>query len=269
MDLDVEYNNRARVPEHVGMIDNWAKLAAQFRASAGGECDLAYGENERQRIDVFRSKEDTSRSMVMFIHGGYWQAMDKSFFSHLARGLEIHGVSAAIPSYRLCPAVGVADIIEDMRQACLWLWDRHRRHLVVAGHSAGGHLASAMLATDWTKLGAPEDLVVAGFGISGVYDLRPLIATPLNDALKLKDASARAVSPLLWPAPAGGRFEAWVGGDESPEFLRQSASLAASWLGCGVKAKYVEVEGANHFSVIEHLADPASAMTQDLARLCQ
>lgn len=269
MDLEAEYNNRARVPEHVDILASLKQQAEHYRSCAGGEYDLSYGDDERHKIDIFRSKDDTAQSMMVFVHGGYWQSLDKNSFSHLARGLAVHGVATAMPSYRLCPNVSVADIIEDIRQVCIWLWNRHKRHLVVAGHSAGGHLAAAMLATDWEAYGAPDDLVRAGFGISGVYDLRPLIPTSLNKALKLNDASAIADSPLLWPAPAGSCFEAWVGADESAEFLRQSKTLAACWTGSGARTKYVELTGTNHFTVIDPLGDPASQMTQDLACLCQ
>lgn len=269
MDLETEYNNRARVPEHVDILSGLQRQAEHYRDCAGGEYDLAYGDDERHRCDIFRSKDDTAQCMAVFVHGGYWQTLDKNSFSHLARGLEIHGVATAMPSYRLCPNVCIPDIIEDIRKACVWLWNRHKRHLVVAGHSAGGHLAAAMLATEWEAYDAPDDLVRAGFGISGVYDLRPLIPTSLNKALKLSDASALAASPLMWPTPQGTCFEAWVGADESPEFLRQSQTLAACWSGAGAKAKYVELAGTNHFTVIEPLGDPASEMTQDLARLCR
>ena len=269
MDLESEYNNRARVPEHTEIIADWQRRAAKYRASVGGECNQEYGDDERHRCDVFRTRGDSGHAMAVFIHGGYWQGLDKSYFSHMAQGLDVHGISMAVPSYRLCPQVHVSDIIDDMRQFCVWLWQRHKRHLVVCGHSAGGHLAAVMVATDWEEFDAPDDLVFGGLGISGIYDLRPLIATNLNKALKLDDASARAASPLLWPSPRDSTFEAWVGGDESDEFLRQSHTLAASWLGSGVRAKSVVQEGANHFTIVGALADPASAMTKALANMCR
>jgi arylformamidase len=269
MDLESEYNNRARVPEHVDIIADWQRRAEKYRASAGGECDLEYGPDERHRCDVFRTRGDSGHAMAVFIHGGYWQGLDKSFFSHMAQGLEVHGISTAVPSYRLCPKVQVSDIIDDVRALCLWLWARHKRHLVICGHSAGGHLAAAMLATDWSQHDAPGDLVLAGLGISGVYDLRPLITTSLNTALKLEEASAMAASPILWPAPKGERFEVWVGGDESPEFIRQTLSLEACWKGAGATVGSVVAEGHNHFTVVAPLADPASNLTNALADMCR
>lgn len=268
MDLDVEYNNRRRVPEHPDIIAQWQADAAHFRDAAAGELDLAYGTHERQRADIFRSKEDHTGAHAVFIHGGYWQGLDRSFFSHMAQGLEIHGIPMAIPSYRLCPQVTVADIVADMQAFCLWLWKRSGRRLVAAGHSAGGHLAACLVATDWESLGGPAHLVTGGLGISGLYDLRPLIPTSINKALKLDDKAARAASPLLWPAPHHVRFEAWVGGDESPEYLRQSVSLEAAWLGAGLECSSVVVAGKNHFTVIDALTQPDSAMTTALAAMC-
>jgi len=268
MDLDVEYSNRRRVPEHPQIFARWEAEAAHFRDAAAGELGLAYGDDARQKVDIFRSKEDHGGAHAVFIHGGYWQGFDRSSFSHMAQGLEIHGIPTAVPSYRLCPEVTLADIIADMQKFCLWLWKRSRRHLVVAGHSAGGHLAACLVATDWKRLGGPAHLVTAGLGISGLYDLRPLIPTAINKTLRLDDKAARSASPLLWPTPHNVRFEAWVGGDESPEYLRQSASLEAAWLGGGVECSSVVVAGKNHFTVIDALTQPDSAMTTALAALC-
>jgi arylformamidase len=224
MDLEAEYNNRARVPEHPDIIAGWQRDAAAFRAAAGGELDLAYGDHARQRLDVFRSKDDQAGPMAMFVHGGYWVNFDKDHFSHMARGLEFHGVPMAVPSYRLAPEVKIRDIIEDMRRCCLFLWQRYSRRLVVAGHSAGGHLAAAMLATDWKSLGAPEDLVTAGLGISGVYDLRPLIPIAMNASLRLDEPEARAAARCCGqPPPAPSRF-----GSARPK-ATSSAARAAPW----------------------------------------
>jgi arylformamidase len=270
IDAEVEYNNRERVPEHPAIITGWVKDAASYRdANEGKWRTLRYGSGERHAIDLFPSDEGSeAHSIVVFIHGGYWQSLDRSYFSHLARGLNARGIDVAIPSYDLCPHVTVADIIDQMRSAAREL-ARLGRRLVISGHSAGGHLAACLLATDWTAIDRhlPADLVTAAYSISGVFDLVPLVGTSINDALKLDGASARNASPQFWTAPRTGVLDAVVGGAESGEFLRQSSDMADTWRKAGPATRYTPIAGANHFTVIAPLADPQSDMTARLAEL--
>jgi arylformamidase len=269
MTLAVEYDNRARVPEHPAIIARWKADAEAFRARAAVELDLSYGAGPRHRVDLFHPPGGRKVPLVVFIHGGYWRAFDKSLFSHMAAGAVAHGLPVAVPNYSLCPDAEIAGIIDEMRQCCLFLWRKLGWPLVVAGHSAGGHLAACLAATRWDDHGAPAGLIRSGMSVSGIFDLRPLIATPLNADLRLDGASALQVSPLTWPVPRTLPFDLWVGAEESAEFLRQSRSLSAAWTGLGMPAPCVEVPGANHFSVADGFADAASAMSRRLAGLAQ
>jgi arylformamidase len=209
--------------------------------------------------------------LALFIHGGYWRSLDPSLFSHMARGLNSRGVAVAVVGYDLCPEVTIAEIIEQIRHACLFLWLRTGRRMMIYGHSAGGHLAGAMVATDWHERypKAPADLVPAAYSISGLFDLTPLVHVTMAQDLQLDDAQARQVSPLFWPAPAGRVFDAVVGGLESSEFLRQSRVIAEAWGKAGTRTRYEEIAGTNHFTVIDALPDPQSAMVARLAELAQ
>jgi arylformamidase len=267
IDYEAEYNNRARVPEHPDIMRGWTEDAAAYRAEAGSRYTAhRYGGSEREVIDLFEPEQPRGGTVV-FVHGGYWQSLDRSSFSHLARGLNAHGIAVALPGYELCPRVRVGDIVNQIRAACQALADRGP--LVVAGHSAGGHLAACMLATDWAALGAPAGLVPAAYAISGLFDLKPLLTTSINTALRMDEAEAERLSPLLWTPPAGRRLDAVVGGNESADYLRQSRTIADRWGAAGVETRYEAVPGANHFTVIAPLADPGSAMTRrvlDLVR---
>jgi len=265
IDYEVEYNNRARVPENPAIMTGWAKNAAAYRERHAPRA-IAYGPGARNNIDFFAG--DNDGPIVVFIHGGYWQAFDGSSFSHLAGGLNAHGVSVAIPSYDLCPNVTVDDIIRQMRQASREL-ARLGRPLVISGHSAGGHLAACMLATDWPQLdpSLPRDLVVAAYAISGLFDLVPLVETSINRALRLDRAAAQAASPLLWHAPARGSIDAVVGEKESAEYFRQSKTIADAWGAAGLATRFGVVAGANHFTAIAPLADPDSPMVARLKQL--
>jgi arylformamidase len=259
LDLEAEYNNRARVPESGELIAGWARDAKAWREQGHAPRVISYGAGGRNTIDYFAAADD-SGPIAFFIHGGYWQALDASFFSHLSRGLTHHGVSVAMPSYDLCPQVSVADIVAQMRAAVREL-AKLGRPLVIAGHSAGGHLAACMLATDWQAIdpALPRETVRAAYAISGLFDLPPLVPTSINKALQLDDASARVVSPLFGPVPGHGSLDAVVGGEESSEYFRQSQSIVEAW-GKTIPTRYGTVPGANHFTAIAPLADPDSAM---------
>ena len=167
------------------------------------ELGLSYGENPRQFIDLFAAQAATA-PLALFIHGGYWRSLEPSMFSHMARGLNARGISVAVVGYDLCPHVTIADIIEQIRHACIFLWLRTGQRMMVYGHSAGGHLAAAMVATDWPTLyPRAGDLVPAAYSISGLFDLTPLVGISMNQDLRLDEQSARDTSPLLWPAPQG------------------------------------------------------------------
>ena len=257
LDLEKEYNNRARVPENPGIMKGWADDSAAYRAEKPPRL-VRYGEGERHTFDLFEAGDGPA---VMYIHGGYWQALDKSWHSIQARGLNAHGVTVAVPSYDLCPNVRIGDIVENIRAAVQTLARETGRDVIVSGHSAGGQLAACMLAT--------EAIVPAAYAISGVFELAPLIPTSLNNALGLDEAEAQSLSPLLWPAPEGKVLDAVVGGAESGEFLRQSADMVRAWGEDGVETRYEEIDGANHFTVIAPLSDPNSAMVERIAQLAR
>ena len=141
---------------------------------------------------------------------------------------------------------------------------------MIYGHSAGGHLSACMIATDWKALAAdaPPDLVPAGYAISGVFDLGPLVHVSMNEDFKLDAEGAGRVSPLHWPA-TGRTFDAVVGALESSEFLRQSRSLADAWRKAGTETRYEELKGLNHFTVLDPLPDPAGPMVERLVALCE
>jgi len=273
VDYEVEYNNRARVPDHAQIFARWQQEAASFRermsAEENAELGLAYGTSARQKVDLFFPEATGHTPLALFVHGGYWRSLDASTFSHMAAGLNSRGIAVAVAGYDLCPQVTIGQIINQIRTACLFLWRRFGQRLMVYGHSAGGHLAACMVASDWKKLDpkAPADLVPAGYSISGLFDLAPLIATSMNTDLRLDDTEVARVSPLKWPVPRGRVFDAVVGGAESSEFLRQSHIVADDWRQRGVETRYEEVPGANHFTVLDPLSDLNSSMTARVAAL--
>lgn len=271
IDYEKEYDNRGRVPEHEVIFAAMVRDSEAYRAaSPKAELGISYGPSARQIIDFFPAAA-ANAPLAVFIHGGYWRSRDPSSYSHFAKVLNGNGVSVAVAGYDLAPQVSIAAIIEQMRAACLYLWRKHKRRLFVFGHSAGGHLTACMLATDWKTLdsSAPSDLVPAAYAISGVFDLAPLLHVSTNADFKLNENTARASSPVYWKVPAGRTLDVVVGGAESDEFIRQSRLIADEWARQGVKTRYEAIEGANHFTVVEPLNDPGSAMSRRVVDLAK
>jgi arylformamidase len=264
-DYEAEYNNRKRVPEYPEIAERWALLASAYRLAGDTELDQPYGSRERQRYDLFHGAGEDA-PLVVYIHGGYWQRGDRKDYSFVARELNASGITVAIPSYTLCPTASVMEIGDEIQQCLAALWKKLKKHPTVIGHSAGGHLTAEMLARNFGGFaGVPNDLVRSGYSISGVFDLGPLIGTSLNEALGLTKGTARAASPLFRPPPPKGkRLVAAVGGEESAEFLRQSREIAENWGKVGIAAECELIAGANHFTVVDELIRPGSAM---LARI--
>jgi arylformamidase len=268
IDYEKEYDSRGRIPEFPQIFARRDRDAEAYRqATPGAELGLSYGPSPRQFVDLFPAEGP----LAIFIHGGWWRMPGPPNFSQMAKGPNAHGVSVGVVGYDLCPDVTVATIIEEMRAACLFLWRRLGKRITAYGSSAGAHLVACLVATDFSTLAsdAPADLVPAGYALSGVYDVTPAVEISVNADLRLTLEEAKRVSPVLWRVPPGRSLDAVVGGLESSEFLRQAKDIVAAWSAQGATMRYEEIPGTNHFTVIEPLADPASAMTARVVELAR
>ena len=260
--FDAQYDNRARIAEHPAILQRWSDDSLRARQRHADLVERAYGSEARERIDVFPAAAPGSPVLV-YLHGGYWRALDKRDQSFVAPPFVDAGAMVALPDYSLCPAVSIEHIVLQTVRALAWV-HRHAaehggdpRRIVVAGHSAGGHLATLLLACDWRSVAPdlPADLVTAALSISGVYELEPLRHAPFLAAdLGLTAASARRLSPASMPAPRGP-LATVVGGDESEEFLRQAEVIARAW-GPQTVVAAETVPGRHHMDVLHELADP-------------
>lgn len=261
--LDSMYNNRALVPDYAEYFRRWGAASADAMRSETRELDLRYGGGPNEHLDVYATDQPEAPVLV-FIHGGYWRALDKKDHAFVAPAFTSRGVCVVIPNYALAPAVTVPDITMQMVQALAWTWRNVARYggdpsrITVVGHSAGGHLAAMMLACLWPVYGKglPADLVKNALSISGLHDLEPIMNAPfLQGDLKLTPQQVRQASPALLPAPSGGVLAAVAGADESEEFHRQVELIRKAWGPATVPLAEI-LPGLNHFSVLDALTQP-------------
>jgi len=269
-----EYNNRQLVAETPQILARWAEQSAMARNTMTCHIGVRYGEMPGETMDIFPARMTGDGTCIMFIHGGYWRALEKSDHSFLAPPWVGAGVSVAVVNYDLCPKVTIDEIVKQMLRASRFLYlhcedygmDQDR--LYVAGHSAGGHLTAMMMAAHWPVYDRelPKDLFKGGLAVSGVYDLRPIRHVDfLQPDLRLDEAAAERLSPALMPPATRMPVATCVGGNESSEFHRQAAFLKERWR--SAVAFEIPMPGTNHFTVLDALADRSSALFAGARRM--
>ncbi len=268
-DWNDAYANGAYIEGADDFSSRWARAALEFRQAMAAkrlaEIDIAYGDSARQTLDLFRP-QDQPRGLVVFIHGGYWRAFDKSVWSHLANGAVQRGWAVALPSYDLAPTVSISEITRQTGAAISKAAAMISGPVRLTGHSAGGHLVTRMICRDSPLAADVRARIDRVVSISGLHDLRPLLKTQMNDDFRMDAAEAEAESAALNQPIKNVELVCWVGADERPEFVRQSELLANIWTGFGVKTSVHLTPGQHHFNVIDGLADPRSALTEALLK---
>jgi len=268
---DEQYNNRARIPEHPAILQRWADTSAAAYASLDTRLDLRYGDAAGEALDIFPAA-GRGAPVLVYLHGGYWRALGKRDQAFVAPPFVRAGAMVVLLDYALCPAVSMEHIVRQTIRALVWV-HRHAaehggdpRRIVVAGHSAGGHLATMLLACRWPQVepGLPGRLVHSALSISGVYELEPLRHAPFLAAdIGLDAALAVRLSPASMPAPHGP-LAAVVGANESEEFLRQNALIRSTW-GGRVVPVCEALPGRHHMDVLDDLIHPG-ALLHHIAR---
>ncbi len=256
-----EYNTRLWAPDFAATLERLALLGDPVRHRPGAQLDLAWGAGSRQLLDVFLP-HCARGPLVVHIHGGYWQyrSSGKDGGSFLAPTFTDRGVAFVALQYELCPDVDMDGMVEQLRQAVGWIHHHlpalgfvaHR--MIVTGHSAGAHLAAMLALTDWPSRGLPTNLVAGICGISGLYDLSPLVSTYVNEALRLVPESAERNSPMNLLRRGCPPMLLAVGGRESPSFKLQTTKFAAAGALAGISVDPFELEGLDHYTAIEALA---------------
>jgi arylformamidase len=268
--LDAEYNNRAKVKDAMRWLARYGAESARARAELAMRFDVPYGRHHAERLDVFLPAASGAAPIHVFVHGGYWHRLDKADFSFVARAFP-EAVTVVV-NYALVPSVDLDELVRQVRASIAWVHANARTfggdpaRITVSGHSAGGHLVAMLMATEWSSLGAPADVVKAGCAISGLFDLEPIRLCYLNDALALSAESAQRNSPVHLKPNGRAPLMLALGADEGPEYHRQTNTLAAAWRAHGSPIEIMDAAGHDHFSIICELERPDTALARAIRK---
>ncbi len=276
--LDTAYNNRLAVPHfETTYIARWTAESARVRSEVPAKLDLAYGPSPRQRLDVFAPPGPTpagGRPALLYFHGGYWQGNHKDGYSFPAPQVTTTGALYIAATYDLCPTVSMSTLVEQTRQVVDWLHGHateiglDARRLVVAGHSAGGHITAGLAHTDWAARGLPARALAGAVPLSGLYDLEPIRLNYLNAACRMDATEAETLSPIKHINRSAPPTVLAVGAAELPELVRQTRDYAAALTAAGVPPRAViETPGDDHFSIVDRLYDQSGPLWPQLRGL--
>lgn len=247
--------------------------SAHERAMAlGGRwLEVRYGNSTSQRMDLCLPSQavPAGAGVLVFIHGGYWQELSARESLFAAASCVERGLAFCAIDYTLAPTASVAGIVAECRTALQRLaeqapqWGIDPERIVIAGSSAGAHLAAMVCLPTWRD-GRQERARPlqprAAVLLSGIFQLQPLVGTSINEALGMDVQEALAQSPLLqWLRGFPPAMLCW-GEVETAAFKAQSQGFAGALKAAGTPCRQLEVAARNHFDVALDLADPTTAL---------
>ena len=272
-DLSRQMMPRIAVPDHEHWLAEDLVLTDALKSRVPLLPDQRYGEGPRQVADLFPATRPGA-PIVLFFHGGFWRALSKDHVGFVAGPLVQSGAAAAVlPGYDLCPSVPLSTVVDEARQALLWVRQQARQlngdpdRIYVAGNSAGAHLAAMLMTEDWTRHGLPRAPIAGAILVTGIYDLRPVPRIPVNEEVRLSTDEALALSPQFLPVRCRVPAIVAVGGAEPPLWIEQSRRFAAKLSATGADVRLMEIPGLHHFSITQSLSDQNAPLTRAILDL--
>ena len=260
--LDRSYNNSLAVPESKGMFDTWVKESERFRAAHPEHLDISYGPTPREKLDIFVAAPHAPT--LVFIHGGFWQMRSKNDFAFIAAPFVKAGINVVMVGYPLAPESHMADIVAASKQAIAYVrehiqdWQGDPKRVVVSGWSSGGHLTAEVMS---------DPIVSAAVPLSGIYDLKPLVGSYINDKLKLTPSEVRTYSPQFDTPRKSLPIYVFVGGAELSEMSRQSYDYAKKLKQLNQPGFFKEIPGKNHYTILADMIDSHGEIYETLIKV--
>jgi len=262
--LNDQYNTRLQVPDYADYFARWESLSRQTEKEHTIFKDIFFGTHP-ECVDIFPAEKKLAKTMV-FIHGGYWHLLDKALFHFLAPTFLKNDVTTVFINYPLIPAASIDMIVSSCRKAMQWIHSNIMRfngdpfQLYIMGHSAGGHLASMMLAEDLPFL---KGIV----SLSGLFRLEPIMLSYLNDVLRMDMDIAKRNSPVFLKPINSCPLLLVTGADETDEFKDQTMEIYKSWKNDHNCMEVLEIPGKNHYSILDAVVETGSPLQSAIFHL--
>ncbi|SMB35753.1 Esterase [Serratia proteamaculans] len=261
-ELDKAYNVAAVVENFPALLNEFAERSRLAYSRHNWRRNLQYGKEAGNQYD-FLSCGIQNAPTYVFIHGGYWSSGSKEEHAFIADGPIANNMNVVLAEYSLAPGASMTQIVMDISMLIEHLTaDRDKLGIAdspvyLSGHSAGGHLAAMYRS---------HPAVTGVHMISAIVDLEPISLCWLQNKLELSSKEIRDYSPLLH-ARKGAPTLISAGGAELPELMRQSAAYAEVCANNGEHFGHILVDGADHFGILNDLADPDGRQLKAFRRL--
>lgn len=253
---EAQLNPRLAVGDAVAQsyLTGYAQRAQAARLRLAGERDRRYGPQPKATYDLFRPATPPPHPAFVFIHGGYWRALDKDEHSFVVEPAVAAGFAGVVVNYDLCPAVTLDDIVAEMRAFMAHLADAapalglRTDGIALAGHSAGAHLAAMLLFDPGPQGRLP---IYWAELASGIYEPEAALELGVNEEIRLTPEVARRNNALACPPSRPLPLRVTAGAAEPPAWRAQSDAYAALARAAGSEVERTDIAGADHFSLLD------------------
>ncbi|XP_059804395.1 kynurenine formamidase [Hypanus sabinus] len=243
------------------------------RKEAQTKLDEAYGQEDCEKLDIYLPPNPaTASALLIYFHGGYWQMLSKDLSGFMVPPLVKAGVIIVVIDYVLAPKGNMDLIVSQVRRSVAYITQQYSGMSVyICGHSAGAHLGAMVLCTDWAEYSVSPNIKGALL-VSGIYDLRPIVHTYVNDPLQMTEDDAVRNSPMEFVNTMKGldrssEIVVAVAQNDSNEFRKQSQEYYQAIKAAGFNASFHDISNRDHFDIIETLVEENYILTQVLLKM--
>ena len=256
-ELEIAYNPQKSVKNFADFQKHRNDASKKFRDINNMHLDISYGSHDQKKVDIFLSEKNSP--VHIFFHGGYWRTQDKKNFAFIAETLNKYRITVVIANYVLCPKHTLSQVVQSAREVIIWTYNSinkysaNNKNISISGNSAGAHLCSMLISTDWKLYGLPNDCIKAATLISGIYDPEPTRWIKVNNeiGIDLDEASLNNSISL----PPFVKCPVWLGagGREPWPWIDQTLDYSQYLRKNNFDPELHILPNHNHFSIMDEI----------------